>query len=48
MVGFLGSIVGGAVIVVLILVGVWLTWISLRSDRHQPQALQRMEPDDTE
>ena len=40
MVGLMGTVVGAVVVVALVLVGVWLTWISLRSERHQPKALR--------
>ncbi|MDZ7701905.1 MAG: hypothetical protein U5J98_07455 [Halobacteriales archaeon] len=48
MVGFVASLIGGTVIVALVFVGLWLTWISLRSDQHQPAGLQPAEPDEAE
>jgi FtsZ-interacting cell division protein ZipA len=46
--GLYATVVGGVVIVALILVGIWLTWLSLRDQSHRPAALQTPEPDDTE
>ena len=46
--GLYASAVGGIVIVALVLVGLWLTWLSLREETHRPAALQPSEPDDTE
>ena len=48
MVGYMGALVGGIVIVALVVVGLWLTWISLRSEQHQPKALRQPEPDEAE
>lgn len=48
MVGLYASVVGGIVIVALVLVGLWLTWISLRSEQHRPAALEPTAEDDAE
>ena len=49
MVGLMGSLVGGIVLVALVLIGVWLTWISLRSEQHSPTAAGApATPDDAE
>lgn len=46
--GLYATVVGGVVIVALILVGIWLTWLSLKEETHRPAALQPSEPEETE
>jgi hypothetical protein len=46
--GLYASAVGGIVIVALVLIGVWLTWLSLNEETHRPKALQTPEPDEPE
>jgi uncharacterized membrane protein len=46
--GLYANLVGGIVIVALVIVGLWLTWISLRSEQHRPAALEPADPDETE
>ena len=46
--GLYASVVGGVVLVLLVVIGVWLTWLSLREDVHSPAALRGPEPDDAE
>ncbi|MFB6353152.1 MAG: hypothetical protein ABEJ92_03610 [Halobacteriales archaeon] len=43
--GFYASVVGGTVLLLLVLVGVWLTWLSLREDTHTPVPLRPDESD---
>jgi hypothetical protein len=45
MVGLLGTLVGAAVLVLIILPGLWLTWLSLRGEAHTPKALRGDEAD---
>lgn len=46
--GLYASLVGGIVIVGLVAVGLWLTWLSLRSDQHRPAALATPDPEESE
>lgn len=46
--GLYANIIGGVVVVLLIIVGLWLTWISLRSEQHRPATLQSAEADEPE
>lgn len=42
--GLYASVVGGVVLVALVVVGIWLTWLSLREEAHTPAALRSEEP----
>lgn len=44
--GLYANIVGGVVVILLVIVGLWLTWISLRSAQHRPATLQAAEAED--
>lgn len=46
--GLYASVVGVVVLVALVLVGVWLTWLSLSQEGHTPKALRADEPSDPE
>lgn len=43
MVGLYATVVGAVSLVLLVLVGLWLTWISLQDERHTPKPLRQDE-----
>ena len=44
--GLYASVIGVAVLVALVVIGVWLTWLSLRDEAHSPRVLRVTEPKD--